>query len=131
MRILVADDHTVVRQGVERILQDGLEDVHLGEAKSVDEVLALLRAEIWDLLILDINMHGRSGLEVLQQVQGLAHKPHVLVLSMHPEDQLAQSVIEAGASGYLTKDSAPEKLLEAVQQVMNGEKYVSLSATED
>jgi two-component system invasion response regulator UvrY len=130
VRILVADDHAVVRQGVQRILQDELPSAELGEAKSVDEVLALLRSGIWDLLILDINMPGRSGLEALQDIKDMQHKPRVLVLSMHPEDQLAQRVIKAGASGYLTKDTAPEELLVAVNKILSGGKYISFTLAE-
>jgi len=130
VRILVADDHAVVRQGVQKILHDELPVVQLGEAKSVDEVLALLRSGVWDLLILDINMPGRSGLEALQDIKDMQHKPRVLVLSMHPEDQLAQRVIKAGASGYLTKDTAPEELIIAVNKILSGGKYISFSLAE-
>lgn len=125
VRILVADDHEVVRNGVKKILLDGMNGLHIGEAKSTGEVLSLVRAAVWDLLILDINMPGQSGLEVLKDLQEVPYKPRVLVLSMHPEDQLAQRVLKAGASGYLTKESAPEELVAATNKILSGGNYVS------
>ncbi|GIW78606.1 MAG: DNA-binding response regulator [Gemmatales bacterium] len=125
IRILIADDHPVVRSGIKQILSDEEDLTVLGEAENDKEVLQLIRTQEWDVLILDLNMPGRNGLDILQEVKRL--KPHlpVLVLSMHAEDQIALRVIRAGAAGYLNKECAPEKLVEAIRKVHTGSRYVS------
>lgn len=130
LRFIIADDHAIVRHGVKQILNEGLENVEIAEAQNADEAMALVRRGVWDLLILDVTMPGRSGLEVLQEVKSYSPPSRILVLSMHPEDQLAQRVLKAGASGYLTKDSAPEELIAAVRKILDGGKYVSASLAE-
>lgn len=130
IKVLIADDHAVVRQGLRRILQDMDEMVVAGEAVNGQEVLKKVRAEAWDLVILDISMPGHSGLDILKELEHERPKLPVLVLSMHSEDQFAMRVLRAGAAGYLTKDSAPDELVKAVRKVATGGKYVSRSLAE-
>ncbi len=130
IRILITDDHTVVREGLKRILKDEFPDSIFGEATSGNEALEKTRAEAWDVIILDISMSGRNGLEVLKQMRTENIKSPVLILSMHPEDQYAVRVLKAGASGYLTKDSASDELVTAVKRIISGRKYITLSLAE-
>jgi two-component system invasion response regulator UvrY len=125
IRALIADDHAVVRQGLKQILGDTPEMVVAGEATTGQEVLDKIRAETWDVVVLDISMPDRSGLDVLKQLRSERPKLPVLVLSMHSEDQYAVRVLKAGASGYLTKDSAPDELVKAIRKVVSGGRYVS------
>ena len=125
IRALIADDHAVVRQGLKQILGDTPEMVVAGEATNGQEVLDKVRAETWDVVVLDISMPDRSGLDVLKQLRSERPKLPVLVLSMHSEDQYAVRVLKAGASGYLTKDSAPDELVKAIRKVVSGGTYVS------
>ena len=125
IRALIADDHAVVRQGLKQILGDTPEMVVAGEATNGQEVLDKVRAETWDVVILDISMPDRSGLDILKQLRSERPKLPVLVLSMHSEDQYAMRVLKAGASGYLTKDSAPDELVKAIRKVVSGGRYVS------
>lgn len=125
IRALIADDHAVVRQGLKQILGDTPEMVVAGEATTGQEVLDKVRAETWDVVVLDISMPDRSGLDVLKQLRSERPKLPVLVLSMHSEDQYAVRVLKAGASGYLTKDSAPDELVKAIRKVVGGGTYVS------
>jgi DNA-binding NarL/FixJ family response regulator len=130
IRILVADDHTVVRQGIKQILagQEGM--VVEDEAASGQEVLCKVTKKDYDLVLLDISMPGRSGLEVLEEIKAVHPKLPVLILSMHPEEQYAVRMLRAGAAGYLTKASAPEELISAIQKVSTGGKYVTVSLAE-
>ena len=123
--ILIADDHAILRRGLKEILRHELPDVTCGEAQDATEVLELVRGGSWDLLILDVTMPGRSGLDVLREVKSLRPDLPVLILSVHPEDQYAKRVLRAGASGYMNKESAPEELLKAVGKVLDGGSYVS------
>ena len=125
IRVLIADDHAVVQQGLKQILGDTPEMLVAGEATTGQEVLDKVRAETWDVVILDISMPDRSGLDILKQLRSERPKLPVLVLSMHSEDQYAMRVLKAGASGYLTKDSAPDELVKAVRKVVSGGRYVS------
>jgi DNA-binding NarL/FixJ family response regulator len=125
MKILLADDHAVVRQGLKLILTDHFKKAEFGEARNANEVLSRLTEKAWDVLILDITMPGRSGLEVLRDVRQIRPKLPVLVLSMHPEDQFAVRMLRAGAAGYLTKESAGEELVGAIQKVLKGGRYIS------
>ena len=125
IRALIADDHAVVRQGLKQILGDTPEMVVAGEATNGQEVLDRVRAETWDVVVLDISMPDRSGLDVLKQLRSERPKLPVLVLSMHSEDQYAMRVLKAGASGYLTKDTAPDELVKAIRKVVSGGRYVS------
>lgn len=123
--VLIADDHTVVRQGLKQILAGDAQMSVVAEAANGNEVLqALERAQV-DVLILDITMPGKSGLDVLKEVKRKYPTLPVLVLSMHPEDQFAIRILRAGAAGYVTKESAPEELVEALRKVCGGGKYVS------
>ncbi len=125
MRILIADDHAVVRQGLKQILADEFPNSDFGEAGNAGEVLDQAWKQEWDVVVLDITMPGRSGLEALKELRQSRPKLPVLVLSAHPEDQYAVRVLKAGASGYMTKDHAPEELVQAVKKVIGGGKYVS------
>jgi two-component system invasion response regulator UvrY len=124
IRALIADDHAVVRQGLIQILGNIPEITVAGEAINGQEVLDKVRAEAWDVVILDISMPDRSGLDILKQLKSERPKLPVLVLSMHSEDQYAVRALKAGASGYLTKDSAPDELVKAIRKVVSGGRYV-------
>jgi two-component system invasion response regulator UvrY len=130
LKILIADDHAVVQQGLKQILSDEFGKVEFGEASNTVEALDLARKRAWDMMVLDISMPGRSGLDVLKELRQSNPKLPVLVLSVHPEDQYAVRALKAGAAGYLTKDSASEELVKAVRQICNGRKYVSESMAE-
>jgi DNA-binding NarL/FixJ family response regulator len=130
IKILVADDHAVVRQGLRQILAQAFEGAVFGEAGHAQEVLQHVWKQEWDVVVLDIAMPGRSGLEVLKELKQVRPKLPVLVLSMHPEDQFAMRVLKAGAAGYMTKESAPEELVTAIKKVLRGGKYVSSSLAE-
>ena len=125
IRVLIVDDHPIVRRGLMQILAETPDLVAGGEAVNATEALTKLRAEEWDAVVLDISMPGRSGLEVLKDIKSENNHVPVLVLSIHPEDQFAVRVLRAGASGYLTKDSAPAELVKAIRKVNSGGKYVS------
>jgi DNA-binding NarL/FixJ family response regulator len=124
-RILIADDHAILRRGLKEILERELDGVVCGEAENAQQTLELVQNELWDLLILDISMPGRSGLEVLRTLKDTRQMLPVLVLSMHAEDQYGRRVLKAGAAGYMNKQSAPEELLRAIQKVTAGGRYVS------
>ncbi len=130
LRILLADDHIIVRKGLQQILEEGISKITFGEASNGAEVLSLIKNEVWDIVILDISMPGRSGLDLLKDIRLLKLKLPVLILSMHPEDQYALRVLKAGANGYMTKDSAPEELVNAVTKIIRGGKYVSPAMSE-
>jgi DNA-binding NarL/FixJ family response regulator len=129
-RILIADDHALVRDGLRRIIEstDGLSVV--GEARDGDEAIAKVREGGFDALLLDMSMPGKSGLDLIRHLRGLAPKLPILVLSMHAEDQYAIRSIRSGASGYLTKDSAPGQLVAAIHKVVSGGIYISQAVAE-
>lgn len=129
-RILIADDHSVVRRGLKQILLDAFPSAHVEEVADAEDLLKNVRMHEWDVVITDISMPGRSGLDVLQQIRLDRPKLPVLILSVHPEDQYAIRVLKAGASGYLNKDSAPEDLVKAINRVMLGKKYITASIAE-
>jgi len=130
IRILIADDHSIVRRGLREILTRDLQGVICGEAKDAHQVLAQIGSQVWDLVILDVTMPGRSGLDVLRDLKTLRPKLPVLVLSMHPEDQYGKRILKAGASGYMNKESAPEDLIKAIRKVLSGGRYVSPALAE-
>ena len=130
MRILITDDHAVVRQGLKQILAEEFRRAEFGEAASAQEAIERVWKETWDVVVLDITMPGRSGLEVLKEIKKSKPKLPVLVLSMHPEDQFAVRLLKIGASGYMTKESAPNELVGAVKKVMAGGRYISPSLAE-
>ena len=129
-RIVIADDHAVVRKGLRLILADtdGLQVA--GEASSADELLTLLRTRPVDAVILDVGLGDRDGIEVLKQIRASFPRLPVLMISMHSEDVFAMRALRAGASGYIEKSAAPESLLDAVRRVAAGGKYVSAAMTE-
>ena len=129
-RILIADDHAVVRAGIRQFLDGEASIQEIGEAATGNETLAQLRAGKWDLVLLDIFMPDRSGLDILRHIRVGDPKVKVLVLSGLPEQQYAINVLRAGASGYLAKDSAPDELLKAVNNVLAGRRYVSEALAE-
>ena len=130
MNILIADDHTIVRKGIRQILMEEFSDAVIEEVADGNEMLHKIRNEKFDIVISDISMPGRSGLESLKQVKEEFPKLPVLILSMYSEDQYAIRVLKAGASGYLTKDSAPEELVKAVKQIVSTGRYISLTVAE-
>jgi two-component system, NarL family, invasion response regulator UvrY len=130
IKILVADDHAIVREGLKQIVADTSDMVVAGEAVDGQEVLDKVRKEDWDLILLDISMPGRGGIDVLKDLKIEKPKLPVLVLSMYPEEQYAIRALKAGAAGYLTKESAPEELIEAIRKVSRGGKYISASLAE-
>ena len=130
MRILIADDHPIFRAGLKEILAKEKDAELIGEADNGHKALELALKQRWDVVVLDITMPGKDGLEVLHELRRERPKLPVLILSAHPEDQLALRLIKAGAAGYLTKDKAPEVLLTAIRKVLDGGKYVSESLAE-
>jgi DNA-binding NarL/FixJ family response regulator len=130
IRILIADDHPVVRRGLKQTLAEESDLRVLGDAANGQEVLQFLAKQNWDVLILDLNMPGRNGLEILREVKERWPKLPVLVLSMHCEEQFGIQAIKAGAAGYLTKESAPDELVQAVRKVHGGGKYISPALAE-
>ena len=129
-RVMVADDHAVVRQGIIRILKDHGAFEIVGEAETVDEVTSFFVGNECDVLLLDVNMRGQTSLETLKNLRVSHPQTHILVLSMLPEEQYALRFIKAGAAGYMTKDAAPEQLLEAVTRVAAGGHYLSSEMAE-
>lgn len=130
IRVLIGDDHAIVRRGLKEILEQELEGAVCSEAKDATEILARIQDGEWDLAILDIGMPGRSGLDVLPDLKAARPNLPVLVLSMYPEGQYAKRILRAGASGYMTKESAPEELIKAVRKVLAGGRYVSAALAE-
>ena len=130
MRILITEDHVVVRQGLKLILADHFKKAVFGEARNATEALARVWKDKWDVVVLDITMPGRSGLEVLKEIKRSRPKLPVLILSMHPEDQFAVRLFKAGAAGYLTKESAGDELVGAIKKVVAGGRYISPSMAE-
>jgi two-component system invasion response regulator UvrY len=130
IRVLIADDHAILRRGLIEILTREFKDAFCGEAENAQQTLAQIESHGWDLVILDVTMPGRSGFDVLVDLKRVRPKLPVLVLSMHPEDQYAKRVLRAGASGYMSKDSAPDELIKAVRKVLAGGRYVSPALAE-
>src|SRR5919206_3637957 len=125
MKVLIADDHAVVRRGLTQLLADEYPSLSVGEARDAAEVLQLTREQDWDIIVLDISMPGRSGLEVLKELRQQRPRVPVLILTSHPEEQYAVRVLKAGAAGYMTKESAPEHLIEGIRKVTGGGRYIS------
>lgn len=130
IKVLIADDHAVVRSGLKQILAETKDIVVAGEATNGREALEKVRAQSWDVLVLDITMPGRSGLDILKDIRQTHSDLPVLVLSMHAEEQFATRMLRAGASGYLNKESAPDELVKAIRKVHAGGKYVSATQAE-
>ena len=130
LRILIADDHAIVREGIKQILAEIPEKVTTDEATNGQEVIRKVWDNNYDLVLLDISMPGRGGLDVLKQLKSEKPALKILILSMHPEEQYAIRALKAGASGYLTKESTPHELTKAIKKVSIGKKYVSASLAE-
>jgi DNA-binding NarL/FixJ family response regulator len=129
-KILIADDHEVVRRGLKHILEDEFSSLRVGEASTGAEAVEAARSQNWDIVLLDINMPGRGGLEVLGDLREMCPNIPVLVLSVFPETDYALRAIKLGAAGYLTKRSASEELLGAIRKVLGGGRYVSEAVAE-
>lgn len=130
LKILIADDHAIVRKGLKQILSNSSDMTVAGEAASGAEALAMIREGDWDVVLLDISMPDGNGLDTLKQLKKEKPDLPILMLSIYPEEQYAIRTIKAGVSGYLTKDSAPEELVEAIQKVARGGRYISASLSE-
>jgi len=130
IKVLIADDHNLVRKGLKRILLDTEWIAAVDEAKDSQEAVLKVSSKEYDVVLLDISFPGRSGIDTLKQLRCLKPKLPVLILSMHPEEQYAVRSIRAGAAGYLTKESAPEELIEAIRRVTTGRKYITSSLAE-
>lgn len=127
LNILIADDHPIVRYGLKQILAETPQKAVVDEASNGMEVLSKVRQRDYDVVLLDISMPGMNGLDTLKELRTQRPDLPVLILSIHPEEQYALRVLKAGASGYLTKDSAPDELIAAIQKVSSGRKYISPS----
>lgn len=130
IRVLVVDDHAVVRHGLRRILNDAQGIEVGGEAANGVEALKKLRAERWDVVLLDISMPEKNGFDTMKQIMNRNDGVKVLILSMYPEDMYAVRLMKAGASGYMTKDTAPDQLIEAIRKVVVGQKHISANLAE-
>ncbi|HWO42584.1 MAG TPA: response regulator transcription factor [Candidatus Eisenbacteria bacterium] len=129
-KILLVEDHPIFRRGLRDILDGKPPFTYIGEAEDAAKALQLLRKESWDALVMDVNLPGKSGLELLKELKLSHPKLPVLVLSVYPEDQYALRMLKAGASGYLTKNRTPEELVAALTKLLQGRKYVSESLVE-
>lgn len=129
-RIVIADDHAVVRKGLRLILADADELQVIGEASSADELLTMLRTRPIDAVILDVGLGDRDGIEVLKQIRASFPRARVLMISMHSEDVFALRALRAGAAGYIEKSAAPDLLLDAMRKVATGGKFVSPAMTD-
>jgi two-component system, NarL family, invasion response regulator UvrY len=125
LNILVADDHEVVRKGLMKILAEALQPIKVDEARNGQEAVSKVWKSEYDLVVLDIKMPGKNGLDALKEIKQHRPKLPVVILSMHPEEQFAIRVMRAGASGYLTKESAGDELILAIRKALKGEKYIS------
>ena len=130
LRILIADDHTVVRLGIKQILTGAFPFALIEEVTDAEDLLKKVIREVWDVVISDISMPGRSGLEILQEIRRSHPKLPVLILSMYSEAHYGLRVMKAGASGYLNKDMAATELINAVNRVLTGKKYITPSIAE-
>jgi len=130
INILIVDDHPIVREGLKQIISETSDMTVADEAGNGRETLDLVRKKEYDLLLLDISMPGRSGLEILKELKSEYPKLPVLILSIYPEEQYAVRAFRAGASGYLTKASAPNELISAIRKIVSGGRYVSESLAE-
>lgn len=130
MKILIVDDHMLVRQGLKQILADEFPKASFGEASNAADALQCVRGKKWDIVLLDLTLPGRGGLDILGELKAAQPDLPVLVLSMHPEAEFAVRVLKGGAAGYLTKQSAAEELLAAVNKVLSGGRYITASMAE-
>lgn len=129
-RVLIVDDHAIVRQGLRRILEEAKGLQVGGEAQNGADALKMLRSERYDIVLLDISMPEKNGIDTLKLIMDRDREAKVLILSMYPEDQYAVRLMKAGASGYLTKETAPEQLVDAIRHVVAGKKHISPNLAE-
>lgn len=130
INIIIADDHAFLREGIKKTIQDETDMRIIGEASNAMDAVKLIKELEPDVAILDISMPGKSGLDVLKDIKALKKHFRILILSMHPEDRFAIRALKAGASGYLTKESAPDELVKAIRTILTGRKYVSRSLSD-
>lgn len=130
LRILIADDHAIIRKGLKQILLEEYPSAFIDEVGDAEGVIKKAITSEWDIIICDLSMPGRSGLDVVHDIKQNFPKLPVLILSLHPEEQYAIRVLKAGAAGYLSKEVATEELVKAVQRVLQGRKYISASIAE-
>jgi two-component system invasion response regulator UvrY len=130
MRVLIVDDHAILRRGLRTLLSDAFAKAEFGEASNAQQALVQLRKKPWDVALLDITLPGKSGLDLLKELKAARPRLPVLVLSVHPEDQFAVRALKAGAEGYMTKESAPEELVQAIRKILAGGRYVSPTLAE-
>jgi DNA-binding NarL/FixJ family response regulator len=130
MKILIVDDHSVIHHGLNRILGDEFQGATFGEAHDFQEAMDLVDTKHWDIVILDMGLPGRSGLELLKQIHVLRPNLPILVFSMYAEDQFAVRALKAGAMAYVTKDSPSEQLLDAISKLSKGRRYISQDLAE-
>jgi DNA-binding NarL/FixJ family response regulator len=127
LRVLIADDHAIIRRGLKRILQDTHDKITIDEAENGNEVLEMVAKTKYNIILLDISMSGRNGLDILKQIKQENIKQKILIISIHPEELYAIRALKAGADGYLNKGSTPDKLLSAIYDILNGETHVTSS----
>jgi DNA-binding NarL/FixJ family response regulator len=125
INILIADDHAIVRKGLIQIIRENFAQANIYEANNSSEIYAIIKNHEWDIILLDISMPGRNGIDILKQLRLEGIKAPILMLSMHSEDQYAVRVLKAGASGFVNKNSATTELIQAIQKVLSGKKYIS------
>ena len=130
VRILIADDHAIVRKGLKQLLLEEFPAAVLGEVENAEQLVSKVLVQKWDVVICDLSMPGRSGLDALQQLRHSCPGLPVLIMSMHSEDQYAIRVLRAGASGFLGKDSIHEDLIKAIHTVLKGKKFITPSVAE-
>ncbi|OYW18503.1 MAG: DNA-binding response regulator [Sphingobacteriales bacterium 12-47-4] len=130
IRIIIADDHAIVRKGIKQLISEEYPSAEFGEAGDVETLIEYIIKKDWDVVICDITMPGRSGLEALQQIKQIKPDLPVLIMSMHSEDQYALRVLKAGASGYLNKDTVHDDLIRALQTIRLGRKFITPSIAE-
>ena len=131
IRILIADDHTVVRRGLKQILLEEFPSAYIEDVSDAEEMVSRVMSSPWDVVVSDLSMPGRSGLDALQQIKHSNPNLPVLILSIHPEEHYALRVLKAGAAGYLSKDTASDELVKAVKKVLLGKKYISPTVAEN
>jgi len=129
-RILIADDHAIVRKGIRHILIEGFPDAIIEEVADAESLIKQTLEKDWEVIISDLSMPGRSGLDALPQIKQIKPKIPILVMSIHPEEHYAVRVLRAGGSGYVSKDLAPEELVTAVKRVLSGKKYITPQVAE-
>ena len=124
-RVFLADDHALFREGVKALLAEESDISVAGEAGTAKETLQRIRNEPWDVLLLDISLPDGSGIDLIRQIRPYKPELPILILSMHPEEQFAVSLLRAGANGYITKDAIPQQVVQAIRTLLNGRKYIS------